>query len=142
MSPEPPILSLMARPVFLDVDNTLLDNDAAKAALEARIAAAVDVRAARRFWELYDIVRCDEDYVDLPTTIERLRQETPADAARVARIFDELPGNRFARIGPDRPAGQHCFHEATRCVERLLFGERCARRRLHRRALRLLDVCA
>lgn len=89
----------MARPVFLDVDNTLLDNDAAKAALKARIAAAVDVRAARRFWELYDIIRRDEDYVDLPTTIERLRQEAPTDAARVARILDELPFGQFVYPG-------------------------------------------
>jgi len=89
----------MAPPVFLDVDNTLLDNDAAKAALEARIAAAVDARAARRFWELYDIVREDEDYVDLPATIDRLRTEAPADADRVARILDQLPYREFVYPG-------------------------------------------
>ena len=89
----------MAPPVFLDVDNTLLDNDAAKAALQARIAAAVDVRVARRFWELYDVVRRDEDYVDLPTTVERLRQEAPTEAARVARILDELPFGQFVYPG-------------------------------------------
>ena len=93
------ILSLVAPPVFLDVDNTLLDNDAAKAALEARIAAAVDERAARRFWELYDIVRRDEDYVDFPATIERLRAEAPAEADRVARILDELPYGGFVYPG-------------------------------------------
>ncbi|HEV2009742.1 MAG TPA: HAD family hydrolase [Candidatus Limnocylindria bacterium] len=89
----------MSPPVFLDVDNTLLDNDAAKAALEARIAAAVDARAASRFWELYDIVRKDEDYVDLPATIDRLRTEAPADADRVARILDQLPYREFVYPG-------------------------------------------
>ena len=89
----------MAPPVFLDVDNTLLDNDAAKAALEARIAAAVDAPVARRFWELYEAVRRAEDYVDFPTTIERLRREAPADAARVAQILDELPYEQFVYPG-------------------------------------------
>ena len=89
----------MAAPVFLDVDNTLLDNDAAKAALEARIEVAVDARVARRFWELYDAVRRDEDYVDLPTTVQRLRDLAPADADRVARILDELPYEQFVYPG-------------------------------------------
>ncbi len=91
--------SAAAPPVFLDVDNTLLDNDAAKAALEARIAAVVEAGTARRFWELYDLVRRDEDYVDLPTTIERLRDEAPADAKRVARILDQLPYRQFVYPG-------------------------------------------
>jgi FMN phosphatase YigB (HAD superfamily) len=89
----------MAPPVFLDVDNTLLDNDAAKAALDARIAAAVTPRAARRFWALSELVRSDEDYVDYPTTIERLRAEAPEDADRIARILDELPYDRFVYPG-------------------------------------------
>ena len=49
----------MARPVFLDVDNTLLDNDAAKAALASRIAMVVPADGARRFWQLYETVRAD-----------------------------------------------------------------------------------
>jgi hypothetical protein len=89
----------MAHPVFLDVDNTLLDNDAAKAALEARIAASVDRPAAARFWELYEIVRRDEDYVDFPTTIARLTGEHPLDAARIGRILDELPYRDFVYPG-------------------------------------------
>ena len=89
----------MAPPVFLDVDNTLLDNDAAKAALEARIELAVEPLVARRFWELYDAVRRAEDYVDFPATIERLRLEAPADAARVAQILDELPYEQFVYPG-------------------------------------------
>ena len=89
----------MAPPVFLDVDNTLLDNDAAKAALEGRIAAAVAAPTARRFWELYDLVRRDEDYVDFPTTVDRLRREAPADADRIARILDLLPYRQFVYPG-------------------------------------------
>ncbi|HEV2249815.1 MAG TPA: HAD family hydrolase [Candidatus Limnocylindria bacterium] len=85
----------MTRPVFLDVDNTLLDNDAAKAALESRIAAAIPPEAARRFWDLYEIVRAAEDYVDLPETVARLGADRPSDAVAVARIIDTLPYRDF-----------------------------------------------
>ena len=89
----------MPRPVFLDVDNTLLDNDAAKAALGSRIADVVSASAARRFWELYETVREEEDYVDFPTTVQRLRATHPEDASRVTRILDELPYATFLYPG-------------------------------------------
>ena len=89
----------MADPVFLDVDNTLLDNDAAKAELEARIASSVGAKEARRFWELYEIVRRDEQYVDFPSTIERLRGESATAAARIAGLIDALPFAQFIYPG-------------------------------------------
>jgi hypothetical protein len=89
----------MVRPVFLDVDNTLLDNDAAKAALAARIAGPVPDEVARRFWELYEIVRDERDYVDFPATIARLAAEHPADAERIERILDQLPYRDFVYPG-------------------------------------------
>ena len=89
----------MARPVFLDADNTLLDNDAAKAALESRIVESVSVAVARRFWELYEVVRDAEDYVDFPGTLVRLAAEHPTDAARIERILDDLPYRDFVYPG-------------------------------------------
>ena len=89
----------MGPPVFLDVDNTLLDNDAAKAELGSRIASSVGAGEARRFWELYEIVRRDEQYVDFPTTIERLRGEAPSAAARIAEIIEMLPFAQFIYPG-------------------------------------------
>ena len=89
----------MTRPVFLDLDNTLIDNDAAKAALRERIAAAVPPAVAARFWELYDIVRADEDYVDFPVTVRRLSGTDPDDGARISRILDDLPYRDFVHAG-------------------------------------------
>src|SRR5438067_894364 len=89
----------MAHPVFLDVDNTLLDNDAAKAALGSRIAAAVPADAARRFWELYETVRDAEDYVDFPATLARLASERPLDAAHLHRILDAFDYREFVYPG-------------------------------------------
>jgi len=42
---------------LLDVDNTLLDNDAAKAAIAAGVAACVSPADAARFWKGYERVR-------------------------------------------------------------------------------------
>ena len=89
----------MARSVFLDVDNTLLDNDAAKAALETAIAGQVAAPAARRFWEQYELVRETADYVDFPATTARVATEYPADASRIARILEELPYREFVYPG-------------------------------------------
>ena len=89
----------MARPVFLDCDNTLLDNDAAKARLEAGIAAEVPHRVASRFWELYELVRDAEGYVDFPATVARLAGEHPADTARIERILEHLPYREFVYPG-------------------------------------------
>jgi hypothetical protein len=90
---------MVARSVFLDVDNTLLDNDAAKSALETAIAERVPAATARRFWEQYELVRETEDYVDFPATVARLAEQDPADAARIARILDELPYREFVYPG-------------------------------------------
>ena len=89
----------MPRPVFLDVDNTLLDNDAAKSALESRIADAVAPEIARRFWELYERVRDAKDYVDFPATVERLGLEHAAAAARIREVLDALPYRVFVYPG-------------------------------------------
>ena len=39
--------------ILFDVDNTLIDNDRAKADLSARIAGLLGVAGEQRFWELY-----------------------------------------------------------------------------------------
>jgi FMN phosphatase YigB (HAD superfamily) len=61
--------------IFLDVDNTLLDNDGLKADLARRIAPVIGDERAARFWEVYEEVRQDQDYVDYPTTIARFDEE-------------------------------------------------------------------
>ncbi len=85
--------------MFLDVDNTLLNNDAAKAELASRVAAAVSGRVADRFWDLYERVRDAQEYVDFPATVERLKAEHPVDAARIDRVLEELPFRDFVYPG-------------------------------------------
>ena len=77
-----------ARVVFLlDVDNTLLDNDAAKAELDRRLHALVGEAEAHRFWDLYEEVRRDTGVVSYPLTLARYDEDLrlrgrPAGAGR------------------------------------------------------------
>jgi hypothetical protein len=56
---------------FLDVDNTLIDNDAAKEAMALQLVDLLGEEAAIRFWETYEVVRHEVGMVDLPRTLVR-----------------------------------------------------------------------
>lgn len=71
--------------ILLDVDNTLLDNDALKADLASRLTALLGPERADRFWQVYEEVRREEGYVDYPSTIRRFASETA-----VAGLRDQL----------------------------------------------------
>lgn len=70
---------------LVDVDNTLIDNDAVKADLSARIERLLDPDGAARFWSTYEDVRRERDVVDFPRTLERFSQMLPD-----ARAFAQL----------------------------------------------------
>ncbi len=95
---------------LLDVDNTLLDNDAAKRELDARIADLLGPERTARFWALYEAVRRDEGMVNIPLTMARLEADEgaaptgpAADAGRLGRerrfaLADLLMGFRYDRF--------------------------------------------
>ena len=56
---------------FLDVDNTLLDNDAAKTEMDRRLRHLVGDQGAARFWRIYEDIRGETTIVDIPSTIAR-----------------------------------------------------------------------
>jgi hypothetical protein len=85
---------------FFDVDNTLIDNDAIKADLDANITAIVGQALARRFWALYEAVRQEGSVVDYPKTMARLRPElAPAVADQVWDAIWNYPFK--ARLYPE-----------------------------------------
>lgn len=76
----------MTSTVFLlDVDNTLIDNDAVKAHIESVLRAHGGEALVGRFWAVYEAVRADLDTVSIPITLERLRRE-----ASDPRSIDDL----------------------------------------------------
>jgi hypothetical protein len=59
------------------VDNTLLDNDRVRRDLVAAIDRTVGTERGARFWELYEEIRRERDYVDFPHTLERFTLTFP-----------------------------------------------------------------
>jgi FMN phosphatase YigB (HAD superfamily) len=74
----------MATVFLIDVDNTLLDNDRAKADVALAIRALVGLDRAARFWSLYENVRGEYGVVDYPETLRRFRRTFP----EVSRVTD------------------------------------------------------
>jgi FMN phosphatase YigB (HAD superfamily) len=64
---------------LLDVDNTLIDNDRVKVDLRQDIDSLVGPERGRLFWDLYEEVRDEVDYVDLPRTLERFSRACPEE---------------------------------------------------------------
>lgn len=61
--------------VFLDVDNTLINNDKVKTDVEAEMQELIGDKLNERFWEVYEQVRKEMDGVDIPATLRRLKPE-------------------------------------------------------------------
>jgi len=87
----------MASVFLMDVDNTLLDNDRAKADVARAIGEFVGPDRASRFWSLYEEVRDEGGVVDYPETLRRFRRALP-DARRlidVDRAVLDVPFERY-----------------------------------------------
>src|SRR5215210_6587197 len=78
---------------LIDVDNTLLDNDAAKVELRRRVAALLGERGNHGFWSAYEAVRAELGVVDIPRTIARTVAELGDRAVHrpLAEIFMTFP---------------------------------------------------
>lgn len=81
---------------LLDVDNTLLDNDRAKADLGQQVAALMGADSVERWWECYEQVRRETDTVDYPRTLTQFRAAYP-DASRFAHLADYVLGLPYAQ---------------------------------------------
>jgi FMN phosphatase YigB (HAD superfamily) len=67
--------------VLLDVDNTLLDNDAFRAELEACLRRCLGDRGNQAYWRGYEQLRERLGYVDYLGTLQRLRDEGEEESA-------------------------------------------------------------
>jgi len=85
---------------LLDVDNTLLDNDALKAHYQRELRRIAGEHGARRFWEIYEEVRAASDVIDYPATLAKFLDERPGlSAASLERIIMEPPFKRYVYPG-------------------------------------------
>jgi FMN phosphatase YigB (HAD superfamily) len=64
---------------FLDVDNTLLDNDAVIADLRRHLVEVFGPECDRRYWEIFEQLRADLGYADYLGALQRYRVEQPRE---------------------------------------------------------------
>ncbi len=82
---------------LLDVDNTLLANDEVKKELGQQLHTILGTELTQRFWEIYERVRQERGVVDIPLSLQRLREEIPVEQLdeetyqRARAIFDTFP---------------------------------------------------
>ena len=74
-------MTVPASTVFLiDVDNTLLDNDAVEADLHRHLAAQLRQEPAERYWAIFEELRTELGYADYLGALQRLRRAYPHEA--------------------------------------------------------------
>jgi len=64
---------------LLDVDNTLLDNDAVIADLRRHLVEAFGAECERRYWEIFEQLRAELGYADYLGALQRYRVERPRE---------------------------------------------------------------
>jgi FMN phosphatase YigB (HAD superfamily) len=65
---------------LLDVDNTLLDNDAVADDLRRHLTGAFGAERQERYWALFEQLRSELGYADYLGALQRYRVENPRDA--------------------------------------------------------------
>ena len=95
--------------ILLDVDNTLLDNDAVERDLRWHLRDAFGAACQKRYWEIFERLRTELGYADYLGALQRYRVEHPRDP-RLLEISLFLVDYPFA--------GRH-YPRAREVIERL-----------------------
>lgn len=82
---------------MIDVDNTLVDNDHVKAYLDSRIDQLVGSERRELFWQLYEQIRDELDFVDFPETLRRFAIQFPREKGfpRMASMILGFPYDKY-----------------------------------------------
>jgi FMN phosphatase YigB (HAD superfamily) len=88
----------MATLVFwIDVDNTLLNNDHVKEVWDEHLKAELGADLTQRFWDIYEQARHERGVIDIPLSLSRLREQVPLNEMdeqtyeHVHSLFDNYP---------------------------------------------------
>lgn len=94
---------------LLDVDNTLLDNDAVHADIDRRVTAEFDAEAAKRYWQIYEDLREKLGYADYLGAIQKFRLECD----------DEVRAQQLAAFLLDYPFADRLYPGALAAIAHL-----------------------
>ncbi len=92
--------------IFVDVDNTLIDNDAAKEEMDRRLVSVVGPEEAKRFWAVYEEVRREFGVVDIPRALARFEATSELDEENLGRRV------ALAEVFMDFPFREYLFPDA------------------------------
>lgn len=67
------------RVVLLDIDNTLLDNDAVERDLRRHVEESFGTECQERYWQIFEQLRAELGYADYLGALQRYRIEHPRD---------------------------------------------------------------
>jgi beta-phosphoglucomutase-like phosphatase (HAD superfamily) len=84
----------MAVVFLLDLDNTLIDNDAVREQLNVGTRRLLGAALADRFWKIYEEVRDEYDYVDFLETLDRFHRvanDPPEQQRKLDRLILDFP---------------------------------------------------
>ena len=84
----------MAVVFLLDLDNTLIDNDAVREQLDEGTRRLLGATFADRFWKIYEEVRDECDYVDFLETLDRFHRvanDPPEQQRKLDRLILDIP---------------------------------------------------
>jgi FMN phosphatase YigB (HAD superfamily) len=86
---------------LLDVDDTLINNDSVKSAIDGVLRSQSTQHIGDRFWQLYEEVRADLSAVSIPVTLGRLRLESadPGKIDALAKSIYSMPFSDFVYPG-------------------------------------------
>jgi FMN phosphatase YigB (HAD superfamily) len=74
-----PVTRSDATVLLFDVDNTLLDNDHVSEDLKRHLAGNVGEDSAKRYWEIFELLRVELGYADYLGALQRYRLDRPRD---------------------------------------------------------------
>jgi phosphoglycolate phosphatase-like HAD superfamily hydrolase len=98
---------------LLDVDNTLLDNDAVKKDWNEQLLRDVGPALTTKFWDLYEQVRQEQGMVDIPLALSRFRQQTSQTE------LNETAYQGVRALFEDYPFSQRLYPHAIETLEHL-----------------------
>ena len=86
---------------LLDVDNTLLDNDRAKADIQAKLVETLGEKGSKRFWQLYEEVRDELSVVNYPEVLKRFADswQDKVVAEKAADLINNWPYAEYVYPG-------------------------------------------
>jgi len=99
--------------LFLDVDNTLLDNDRIIADLRRHLEEEFDVASSDRYWAIFEVLRGELGYADYLGALQRCRVEMEHGSAGDQRLL------LMSSFLVDYPFADRLYPDALEVVARL-----------------------